>query len=281
MILGIDHIALSVTDIDKGVKAITQWGYSSKFIEKEIENNVIKKPYLNRLNEYHDIAYCQPVIPGVAIELTAHNRKFIKQEDDNYKIVFEGKDIGVYRNLQDNTESHIQNCDIISEVFDIEAKPVYLSDFDTISYLCNGSTGREIGCANIKCVIKETSNFKKSLSFWNNLGFSLNSKSKHEEKWRLLEFKSPLSSFSLELLLINRPEEKSFPLYKLDMPGFTCIALLTNDIFREISDLNTKGIKTSNIFSLKTGNNFLKICLLSGPDGECVELIQVEKNNER
>lgn len=73
MIVGIDHIAFSVSDIEKGLSQVASWGYRAKFVEKGVLNHVAKTPFLRKREGKHDIAYCESPAGGVAIELTAHN----------------------------------------------------------------------------------------------------------------------------------------------------------------------------------------------------------------
>lgn len=73
MIVGIDHIAFSVSDIEKAISEVASWGYHAAFIEKEVINHRAKIPFLREWREKHDIAYCQSKVgDGLAIELTAH-----------------------------------------------------------------------------------------------------------------------------------------------------------------------------------------------------------------
>lgn len=78
MIVGIDHIAFSVSDIEKSVSEVASWGYHPTFVEKGVLNHRAKIPFLREWRERHDIAYCQSEVGeglaggSLAIELTAH-----------------------------------------------------------------------------------------------------------------------------------------------------------------------------------------------------------------
>jgi len=52
MITGIDHIALSATDIDRATGIVAGWGYKPVFINKKLANDPIKGSYLRTKNYF-------------------------------------------------------------------------------------------------------------------------------------------------------------------------------------------------------------------------------------
>lgn len=279
MIIGVDHIALSTSDIDKAIKAIEAWGYRPKFVDRNLPNDAVKVPYLENPDKFHDISFCQLLIPNPAIELTAYRGRVEVNEDSPFKAVFSGKnpDRGEVR----VNARHLEIAAIASEAFEFKVEPVWLSDFGTTSYYLHETTAKGAGCACIKSMILDSPDIEQTSNLWLNLGFTLKKESTVPAKarWRLLEYKSYLPVWSLTLLIINSNYPRN-GVYKLDMPGFTCIALLTNNIAVEAKRLREEGIKVSESFLLRTGGNLLKICLCYGKCGECIELIEFVRESK-
>lgn len=282
MIIGVDHLALSAEDIDKGAAVLSGWGYKPKFINKDVANSLAKEPYLVSMNKYHDISYCQSAIGGPAVELTVHGSELKGDINGPYEIVFSGKNPGLKRDQISGKKEYSVKCEILSKIFDNHVKPIYLEDFKTIGYHFNKKEKQSNKFSYIICVLLKSGNLEKSSNFWRNLGFSekMVSEPTEDHNWKMLEFKSHVPAWSLNLLLVYSCNQNNDG-YKLDVPGFTCMALLTNNISKEIQRLRDDGIEVSDAFTLEVGGNPLKICLATGPDGECVELIQLNRRSNQ
>lgn len=275
MIIGVDHIALSVTDIDKATDLVSRWGYRPKFINRRLINSPIKTPYLREKKRFHDISYCQPLSPGLAVELTAHGRKFIIGEETGpYKIVMRGKNPGAY--LDNAAEHHLKNCGVLTDVFGSRAAPIRLPEFKTICYYINEGSS---ACAVIRCILIETFDLDKSAEFWAKFGFFEKGvcAAGQNGKWRLLEFKNYMLPWGLNLVLVKTKRSPASRIYQLDKPGFTCLAFITTDIFTQRRRLEGKKIDVTEISSIEAGGRSLKICLCANPDGGSLELIQIDK----
>jgi hypothetical protein len=71
MILGVEHVALSCADIERGAADLADYGFSTAFIERDLPNAPAKTPLLHTYAPRHDIASCR-ARTGIAVELTAH-----------------------------------------------------------------------------------------------------------------------------------------------------------------------------------------------------------------
>ncbi len=276
MIIGVDHIALSTVDIQKAVRALMNWGYKPCFIDMGSINDPIKGPYLNAREEFHDIAYCQPLSRGVAVELTVHSGRFTGEYDSAYKVIFSGENPGGNR---DNTSKEdIENCAVISEAFAGAAQPIRLQAFDTDAYYLNEEREGQDNRVAVKAALSYGSDIEESVDFWGNFGFT--KKSSARERWELLEFKNQAFGWGFNLLIAKPRHKISKDNYRIDNAGFNCLAFLTSNIRAEKERLKKKRIETTDIFSFRAGGRLLRICLCRGNNGEPVELIEIDSKGE-
>ncbi len=282
MIIGIDHIALSAIDIDRATDIVSRWGYKPIFINKKLANDPIKAPYLHTKNLFHDISYCQPISKGIPIELTVHGDKYADAEEDGcYKVIFSGINPGCDYNQV--PERNRRNCDIIAEAFCSFAKSISLKEFNAAAYHITEKSDEENRYVSVKAVLSESPNLDDSVDFWSNLGFSLKKTGYAEGKnWRLLEFKNHLFPRGFDLLVI-RADHRRQKIHGIDGAGFNCLAFLTSNISANRKRIEANGVEITEIFSFCANNNPLRICLCRGPNGEPVELIEIEKgrSNEK
>jgi len=72
MILGVDHLALSVSHTEQARKNLEARGFACDFIATGIPNPVVKKSLLANYQLTHDIGVFRPTKGGLAIEITNH-----------------------------------------------------------------------------------------------------------------------------------------------------------------------------------------------------------------
>jgi hypothetical protein len=271
MIIGVDHLALSNGNIEVALESLKDWGYQPKFVERSLPNDAAKQPYLARKDKTHDISFCQPQIPGTAIELTAYQGTAGLKEESPLKAVFCGKNPGSRH--QAAAEANESLCAAAAEALGAKVIPVWLENFATLGYYLQDNSGGE--CARVRCVILSAADMQDACGLWLKLGFGLKKESPTQQ-WKLLEYKSHFAAWSLQMLLVQGSHRQE-GVYPLDKPGFTCLALLTNNLPAECARLEATGLKPSSIFSLCPGGNPLKISLVCGNSGECIELIELAK----
>lgn len=72
MILGIAHLAHSVTDIDQGKKNLEVRGFDCVFLERNARNHLAKKHLLKNYQSTHDICLLRNSSLNIAIEIINH-----------------------------------------------------------------------------------------------------------------------------------------------------------------------------------------------------------------
>jgi hypothetical protein len=72
MIIGVDHLALNVLDIEQAKNDLMSKGFKCKFMESRILNPKEKKSLLFEHKPTHDFALFQSANQGVSIEVTCH-----------------------------------------------------------------------------------------------------------------------------------------------------------------------------------------------------------------
>lgn len=72
MILGIDHLALSVDATEKAKNELEEAGFICSFMEYNIANHAAKKNLLTHYQSTHDIGFFRPKNSGISIEITNH-----------------------------------------------------------------------------------------------------------------------------------------------------------------------------------------------------------------
>ena len=205
MILGIDHLAYNITDLEQAAADLVGRGFTQVFCETQLLNHPNKKPLLREYHDEHDIAFFTRDTQ-VPIELTRHGAS------------------------QHN------------------ATPPYDYQPDHI--------------------ILTTPNLQQEKAFWcNQLGF----KSTGEDN--RISFRSPIPQWSCTLAL---HEDHAINPCMLDDHGYTCLALLSNHLERDIETAKQGGATDiSDIFPHQVNGKKMNITLFRTPGGAMVELIKV------
>lgn len=89
MIIGTSHISYSSYEIEKDVQKYIAKGYSLKFLEKDIDNSIQKKLFLNRYSSKHSLAVLSGK-NGFNLELVEHHplKKTDLEPNNNIMINF-------------------------------------------------------------------------------------------------------------------------------------------------------------------------------------------------
>jgi hypothetical protein len=207
MILGFDHLALSVSDIELAKKNLEMTGFNCGFLEKNVTNHPEKKILLHDYSNSHNIAFFRREPPNLSLEIIAYDKIYNSSK-------------GVY-NYHD---SYIQ---------------------------------------------LDTNDIQTEKSFWlNALGFT-------ETESDCLEFVSFIHHWSCKIKLNYIPHLQP---YKLDSYGYTCLALLTNNLKKNREKLAICGARDiTNEFEITVNNNKLNIVMFRTPTGAICELIKVKR----
>jgi hypothetical protein len=207
MILGFDHLALSVKYLELEKKNLETKGFNCVFLEKNVINHYEKKILLNHYQTNHDIALFRSSSSNLAIEITAHG------------------------NVSNSSKG----------VYDYHNNYIQL----------------------------DTNNLELEKLFWLTvLGFQ-----EKESDW--IEFISFIPHWSCKIKL--NQADQNVP-YNLDSKGYTCLALLTNNLKEELIKINKFGARNiTNSFEIHVNNKNLEIVMFRTPTGAICELIQIKQ----
>jgi hypothetical protein len=253
MLIEIDHIAISSIRFAEHIKIMKTIGYAPTFIETNIDNLQIKRQLLNRYDAKHDLALLNSV-GNIGIELVNH--RYIHESDAYIVPIFENIP---YELIEDIKEKKINNIGFCAKMkaFDI---PIYISDSDSPNL-------------QFKKFVVKTKNIKKSILFWELLGFKV---IQTTPDLVFLEFRALLHKNIYHLYLQKNNDDNI--IHCLDDRGFNCIAFISNSAKNEKEFLDKKDVSTTNIEKFVLGEKTLDIFFAKGPSGELIEIISIHNN---
>ena len=208
MIIGIDHIALNVSDVEMDAmkaRLITE-GFRCVFWEDTVPNHPSKQALLSHYQPTHSLGLFSPSAGGVSIEITNHGRIAEQQATFHY---------------------HKEHVALWTPDIDLESM------------------------------------------FWQKaFAFQITGPD-------TLKYQSVVASWSCHLKLIEKKDVLS---YSLDSNGYTCCALLTNNIESDLAQAELMGAQDIvRPFRLSLNKKQLDIVMFRSPGGAICELIQVNR----
>jgi len=252
MIVGVDHLAFSVSDL----QAETPWlemGYKVQFVERELENHKAKTHFLTHYVSEHGMLYLKHPA-GVALEGTYHSPPASPASGSYYPVF-------------SVSPSTLDGGECLPAVQCVFNKPV--TDIRLSSSVHYGALQRE--GAGLTAVVVRTHDLSVSLDFWTRgLGFQI---VRQEGKTIRLSNRALFPHWQIDVVLIevSEPPGKGY----LDATGFTCLALLSTNIENDSVGLFGRGACDMTApFTLAVNSKPLRLLLLRSPGGAPVELIQ-------
>lgn len=237
MILDIDHIALSSSNISKFIEIFSKFDYDVEFNEKNVKNSIIKKKYMKNFSPNHDLCLLNSK-SNINIELLHHEQ--INKENGFITPIFENF----------KKSNHCKGLDMKLKNYGI---PYILKQSNKIF--------------SFNKFIVQSNNIEKSDLFWNDLGFK-----KINQKQHHYIFQSIISLKKYELFMeFSRNGKNNF----LDDHGWNCISLLTNSIINEKKNLGNK-YETTKIDTLLINEKKIDLFFVRGPSNELVEIISIK-----
>ncbi len=270
MILGVDHLALSVGELKKSLDEVEKTGYGVKFIHENLPNSPIKKPFLTFYRSVHAVAYCQ-ASRGISLEITEHGAP-LGEEPSFYQVLFDRPPVSYKKFLK------TLPCrpEIWQETVQRDAEAASWRPFRAQFWHSTGSI--IAGLPEIRAVLVPVSDLERSLRFWTE-GLRAGETARGTgggRPWVRLAWRTPIPRWSLEIILQNTSKEMDLPY--LDSPGFPCLAFLSNDVAGDRLRLIESGAReTSELSDHLIHGKKLQIAFARGPSGELVELIEVKK----
>lgn len=265
MILGIDHLTLTVEYFEEAIRFFEKFGYRVEFIEKKLLNDKSKVKFMKEFIKYHKIAYLKSKGRSPAIELISYGRKENRCVFPYPNVIFKGNQLGEAIDEDDGVKF------LVEELFDVEGvKKVYLPIIGKQVYYIPGDED----FSSLWGFLLLTNDLVSTLKFWTQaLGFRL---LKINNKGALIEFPTYIKNWQLRIGIIYGLDKRE-PIY-LDSIGFNCMCFLTTEIkkdFRLLSKYNT--VKVGEIFDLRVGGNRLNVGLAKEVNGSFIELIEIKK----
>lgn len=238
MILDIDHIGFSTTlNLKPYIEFFKRLDYEDSFHEKNIQNLPSKKYYMKNFVLNHDLCLL-------------NSKHYINIELIKYEKINNSK--GFVTPIFNFSKKSSKKFEIKSNLNDLKIPYFHKETNENFFIFSN--------------FLIESSDIKKSETFWRKLGFR---KSNFEKNY--YEFESILSSKKYQLLLKYNPQQKK---HFLDDDCWNSIAFLTNSIEKEKEKFQNE-YQTSEIEILEINNKKLKICFIKGPSAELIELISI------
>jgi catechol 2,3-dioxygenase-like lactoylglutathione lyase family enzyme len=273
MILGVDHLALSCDDVRTTTQSLTEYGYRLGFLQTNMPNHELKRPFLGEYNSLHSVAYCVGK-RGVALELTDHGG-LLRNQDSHYQLLM-GGDLGgaslweIESNSWSDTWQDAYGCK--------EPKTAMFHGLHAQYWFDRASHGLED--SGVRALLIPVANAEKAEHFWQRgLGCQRVSEgvSNDGTRWRRIAFRSPTAqNWSLDIILAEKRIEIKAPM--LDDSGFPCLAILTTSMKRDMEKLWETGVtESTGEFMVEVNGRTLKVLIFRGPDDELIELIEIQR----
>jgi hypothetical protein len=270
MILGVEHIALSCDNLLQSIDAVKTLGYTDKFVQKDLPNDLAKTDLLRTYEPFHSIAYCQKP-DSISIELTQHSEP-LKQSPSFYQVHFAIKPEHCSNGIQSALLPALWQSSL-----DLQSPQSGIwSPFKSVVWYENALTQPASNA--ITSIALQVRNLKKSYHFWTEALACrpINQGNTNGQEWSVLSIVSPVPSWSLKVVLVESqsPSKKPF----LDDSGFPCLALITNNLKQDAAKaLQAGGHSSANEFISSVNGKILQIQLVRGPDQELIELIEFQR----
>lgn len=277
MILGVEHIALSCTNLQHGAAALKEAGYDIKFMANSLPNAPAKQPLLRSYGQAHGIAYAQ-YRGQTSIELTQHTEKSNSQFSQ-LNVLLSQMPPAVTAMPSNPT------TDLIREVWTSAGlcqKPSigFWGPFEIPIWaeVPNKPLAHD-SISSVKAILLPCADLPASGKFWEHgLGCKLQNRASPMSRipWAQFRFHSIVPGWCLDVLLMQaiNPEDQEQTF--LDDKGFPCIALLTNSMEKDIERLRELGAHCiTPIFSLAVNQKPLRISIFREPSQQLIELIEI------
>ncbi len=262
MILGTDHLALSVASLSPTSENMEKQGWRLCFRETDLPNHNQKRILLSCYREHHDIAWLAPPGAGLALELTAHGPPDTTCQAPYQPLLPSTAGMATPRQVAKHEQAVAQALKVIGHG---HARPVFWQDSPVPLWQTDEHAPT--------LVMLYTGDVQQECVFWRHgLGWRVR---RQEKNWAWLELISPLTQWCCQLLLLHG---NTWPEYPLDSAGFTCLAMFSNDLEADLQRADSNGARwLSAPFALEVNHKHLRIGLLRTPGGAICELLQPEK----
>ncbi len=252
MIWGIDHLVMSVPSHTTVQTELENIGFSADFIDMGVPSAPEKTPVLSQPRPLHDIGFFRPSGTGLAVETIAHGEN-LDDTPGPYAPIFNTQLATV--GTTDQTLSKILDCAVTETPWG-NGRAFLCQDPDEASTL--------------NTLVLDTADVQSEAAFWiAALGFR---KVSEANGWCLLETSTPVAAWSGRLIL---KQSDNVPMGPMDSAGFTCVALVSNDIDNDLAHAFAHGGASYDCrFEVSVNTRPLIVALFRTPNGALVEFIQ-------
>ena len=274
MILGVDHVAISVHDLEASRGALAALGYELQFRQDEMPNDRSKRPFMLHWTGLHDISYFRPSGPGPAIEVISYPSAAAGPQ---------GPDILVFAGLSttDNDGGQAAPAALAEAAAAMASAKTLFSEADVpgLGIPCfTAQAGGPARAAKLCGIVLPVADLDTSADFWDAaLGVEARrvKNVSGQTGWASIDIKAIHPSWSMGVALVEKTGA-SLRRRFMDTPGCTTVCLLSTDIARDRDRLASfPGVKLGEVFAPIINSKRLKVCVGEAPCGELFELIQV------
>ncbi len=257
MIVGVDHLALSVARLDEPARQLQQAGWQHQFSATGLPNARAKQPLLQHYQPSHDIALLQAPQPYVGLELTTHGA--MSAQPGPYLPLLPDSFTALEQRQPSEAEQHLAQA---LPAIGLTARPANWPQLQALAW--QSDQPRQL-------VILLTRQLSGEAEFWQQaLGW-------HQQAaapgWAWLKLNSPVANWRCELLLVA--SESASPA-GLDACGGTCLAMYSTALEQDLHHAQKQGATwLSEPFELSVNQRRLRIALLRTPGQAICELIHV------
>ena len=261
MIIGIDHLQFSVDVLEESIAYLEEMGYRKVFVEAEFMNGTEKCSFLRERNR--SMAYLKRP-RSISIELINRSSKAEGRLPSLFVPVFSGRIRG--ERIEGDFERTLVGCCETSEL--VRAEPL---NADCVCL----DAGEGEGFLN--SLILKTHDSEGSKNFWmRGLGFREEGNKASEGCFSVAFPKTPFSE-RLKLTFVENNDDLETSAYVDDL-GCSLLSFLSTDLEADVGKLcKLDNTKSSGAYSFEIAKRSILACVVYGPGGEIVELIQVNK----
>ena len=269
MILGLSHIAINSTDLEASTQSLTGFGYKLQFEEKNLRNDVSKKPFLNHYASTHDISMFKKN-GAISIEILMHGGQ-VTRPNSNLIPIFRSNKIS--DNWLEKNVSDLPIAPNSIKKLEKSLKRKFLIFFDPLLGMHIFWTLLQPGeVTGLFLIILLTSNYNNLADLMSSLRFEKSS----IDIWSLL---TPIPTLSAHIMLLPRIHHKDWNVRPmLDGSGCTCLAFMVRNLSQTDRWVCTM-LSQIGSFKLNVDGQKLLIALFSGVNLPFFELIEYDKNN--
>lgn len=249
MILGVSHIVLGSTNLERDRQLFESWGWQLRFEQHDIATFEGKRPFMCTPSDDLSLAFLLPP-QGTPVELI-HYANDLPADPAPLQIVLPAGD------LTSDTQTILPEVSELS--IDGLTSPLWFSS----------------AAPQPSLIIHRVTDLDSACRFWEKgLGFRCSKQPSPMAGAVLLEFPSLMPQWRASLLLVPTEGPLARPL--LDGPGFRVLSMVSTQFEKDRARMFEQGgaIASTGTMEEKIGGKNMLLDLVQGPDGIMVEIFQ-------